>query len=237
MFNSKFNGLLTVLLIIAIIGIIALIGYFGWSVYNRYYLNASARDAVDAFEQSVGNQDNDDNEEPNENQNETQEDPERQEIGNVSETPQGQSGNSSGNNNNNNNNTYYGYKILGTISIPKIDIKYPILEKATPKAIKVAVAYLAGVGVNKVGNTVIQGHNLRNGLFFSNLGKLSNGDKIYITGEDGQKITYEVYQVFLASESDSSFYKRETNGLKEITLSTCTDDGSQRIIVLAREVK
>ncbi len=232
MFNSKFNGLLTVLLIIAIIGIIALIGYFGWSVYNKYYLNASARDAVDAFEQSVGNQDN---EEPNENQNTTEDDPNRQEIGNVSETPQGQPNNS--NENNNNTNTYYGYKILGTISIPKIDIKYPILEKATPKAIKVAVAYLAGVGVNKVGNTVIQGHNLRNGLFFSNLGKLSNGDKIYITGEDGQKITYEVYQVFLASESDSSFYNRETNGLREITLSTCTDDGSQRIIVLAREVK
>ena len=232
MFNSKFNGLLTVLLIIAIIGIIALIGYFGWSVYNKYYLNASARDAVDAFEQSVGNQDN---EEPNENQNTTEDDPNRQEIGNVSETPQGQPNNS--NENNNNTNTYYGYKILGTISIPKIDIKYPILEKATPKAIKVAVAYLAGVGVNKVGNTVIQGHNLRNGLFFSNLGKLSNGDKIYITGEDGQKITYEVYQVFLASESDSSFYNRETNGIREITLSTCTDDGSQIIIVLAREVK
>lgn len=231
MFNSKFNGLLTVLLIIAIIGIIALIGYFGWSVYNRYYLNASARDAVDAFEQSVGNQD--DKEKPDENQNEIQDDPGRQEIGNVSETPQEQPSSPS----ENNSNTYYGYKILGTISIPKIDIKYPILEKATPKAIKVAVAYLAGVGVNKVGNTVIQGHNLRNGLFFSNLGKLSNGDKIYITGEDGQKITYEVYQVFLASESDSSFYKRETNGLREITLSTCTDDGSQRIIVLAREVK
>ena len=139
MFNSKFNGLLTVLLIIAIIGIIALIGYFGWSVYNKYYLNASARDAVDAFEQSVGNQDN---EEPNENQNTTEDDPNRQEIGNVSETPQGQPNNS--NENNNNTNTYYGYKILGTISIPKIDIKYPILEKATPKAIKVAVAYLSG---------------------------------------------------------------------------------------------
>ena len=234
MFNSKFSGVLTVLLIVAIIGIIGLIGYFGWSVYSKYYLNTSASDAADAFEQSVGNQNN--NVEEPEDQNTDQNQVAGGQIGDVNPTNSiyGESGNSGGNNN---SNTYYGYKILGTISIPKIDIKYPILEKATPKAINVAVGYLTGVGINKVGNTVIQGHNLRNGLFFSNLGKLSNGDKIYITGEDGQKITYEVYQVFLASESDSSFYKRDTNGLREITLSTCTDDGSQRIIVLAREVK
>ena len=45
---------------------------------------------------------------------------------------------------------YYGYNVIGTISIPKIDIKYPILDKATTQSIKVAVAYLSGVGVNKV---------------------------------------------------------------------------------------
>ena len=237
MFNSKFSGVLTVLLIVAIVGIIGLIGYFGWSVYSKYYLNTSASDAADAFEQNVGNQNNNKNPDAQEDQNAVQNEAGGGQIGDVNPTNSiyGESGNSGGNNNN--SNTYYGYKILGTISIPKIDIKYPILEKATPKAINVAVGYLTGVGINKVGNTVIQGHNLRNGLFFSNLGKLSNGDKIYITGEDGQKITYEVYQVFLASESDSSFYKRDTNGLREITLSTCTDDGSQRIIVLAREVK
>ena len=93
-----------------------------------------------------------------------------------------------------------------------------------------------GFGINKVGNTVIQGHNYRNGLFFSNLSKLSNGDKIYITDPTGTKITYEVYSVFEAEETDSSFYNRDTKGLREITLSTCTNDGSKRTIVLAKEV-
>ena len=91
-------------------------------------------------------------------------------------------------------------------------------------------------GVNKVGNTVIQGHNYRNGLFFSNLNKLSNGDKIYITGENGEKIEYVVYNKFEAGASESSFYNRDTNGLREITLSTCTNDGRLRTIVLAKEV-
>lgn len=132
---------------------------------------------------------------------------------------------------------YQGYDVYGTISIPKIKIEYPILENATPKAIKIAVAYSAGVGVNRVGNTVISGHNYRNGMFFSNLKKLSNGDKIYITDPTGTKVTYEVYNVFEATPTDASFYNRDTAGLREITLSTCTDDGSMRTIVLAKEVK
>ena len=229
MFNSKFNGLLTGLLIAAIIGIIVLIAYFGWSIYNKYYLNSQAEEGVDAFEQYVS--DNKEKEEPN-TDNELIGDTV---IGEVEETPT-QQNTPTQTTNTNTKPQYKGHNMVGTIRIPKIKIEYPILEKATPQAIKVAVAYLSGVGINKVGNTVIQGHNYRNGLFFSDLDKLSNGDKIYIKDLSGTEITYEVYQVFQAEASDSSFYKRDTNGLREITLSTCTDDGKLRVIVLAKEV-
>ena len=109
---------------------------------------------------------------------------------------------------------YEGYEVYGTISIPKIKIEYPILENATPRAIKIAVAYSAGVGINRVGNTVISGHNYRNGLFFSNNKKLNE-----------------------ATPTDASFYNRDTAGPREITLSTCTNDGNMRTIVLAKEIK
>lgn len=221
MFNSKFNGLLTGLLIVAIIGIVALIGYFGWSVYNKYYLNAEAKNIVDSFEQSVSNR--------NEVNNETGE---RTEIGGVEggNSIYSEGGTST-------EKTYKGYKVVGTISIPKIKIEYPILEKDNPETIKIAVAYLSGVGINKVGNTVIRGHNYRNGLFFSDLKKLTNGDAIYITDETGTKVKYEVYNTFKALQTDTSFYNRDTHGLREVTLSTCTDAGDEyRIIVLAKEV-
>ena len=42
------------------------------------------------------------------------------------------------------------------------------METATDSAIEVAVAVLSGPGVNQVGNTLIIGHNYRNGTFFSN---------------------------------------------------------------------
>lgn len=131
MFNSKFNGLLTGLLIVAIIGIVALIIYFGWSVYNRYYLNASAKNIVNSFEEFTGN---------NKNNNKVEEGGDKEKIDGVGD------GNSIYTNTvtNSEKTKYGGYEVWGTISIPKIKIEYPILEKATPNSIKIAVGYLAG---------------------------------------------------------------------------------------------
>jgi len=72
---------------------------------------------------------------------------------------------------------------------------------------------------------------------FSNLNKLKNGDAIYITDETKTKVKYEVYSNFDAEATDTSFYNRDTAGLREITLSTCTNDVSTRTIILAKEVK
>lgn len=217
--ESKFNTILTVLLIIAIIGIFALIGYFSWAAYSKYSIETNAEEVASDFEETA------------KKEKEKKEEEERLQLGGVEQ------GSSIYETNKLESKKYYGYAILGTISIPKINIKYPILEKSTTQSIKVAVAYLSGVGINKVGNTVIQGHNYRNGLFFSNLAKLSNGDKIYITDTSGEQVTYEVYSVSKVNESDASFYKRDTKGLREITLSTCTNDGGVlRTVVLAKEV-
>ena len=225
--SSKFNTVLTVLLIIAIIAIIGLIVYFGYSVYNKYYIDLSAKEAVSSFEDIVGHNAN----KPNNENNEDNDYNGNIVIGGVPED------NTISSPSNNGKLTYHGYNMLGTISIPAIKIEYPILEKVTTNSIKVAVAYLSGPGINKVGNTVIQGHNYRNGQFFSNLSKLSNGDAIYITDTEGTKIKYEVYKNFSAESTDTSFFNRDTAGKREITLSTCTEDAALRTIIFAKEVE
>ena len=48
--------------------------------------------------------------------------------------------------------------------------------------------------------------------FFSNNKKLQNGDKIYITDNSGTKLTYTIYNKFQTSDTDTSFYQRDTNG-------------------------
>ena len=81
---------------------------------------------------------------------------------------------------------------------------------------------------------MIIGHNYRNGLFFSNNKKLNIGDKIYITDNDGNRLTYTIYNKFETTDTDTSFYQRDTAGIPEVTLSTCTDDSSARLIILAK---
>lgn len=73
------------------------------------------------------------------------------------------------------------------------------------------------------------------GTFFSNNKKLVVGDKIYITDQTGQKIEYSVYKTYTTGDTDFSYATRDTNGKREISLSTCTTDASKRLVIWARE--
>lgn len=209
MFESKYSGFLTALLIIIIIGIIGILGFLGYTYYNKYTTDKAASDAVDSFIEEVSDKSSND---------------EGNAIDDVEDTPITSSGTKQLN----------GYNIVGTIEIPSTGVKYPILEKVTKSSIEVAVAVLYGPGPNQVGNTVIVGHNYRNGQFFSNNKKLNNGDKIYITDTEGKKIVYTIYNKFETTPEDTSFYTRNTNGAREVTLSTCTDNSKMRIIIEAK---
>jgi len=134
------------------------------------------------------------------------------------------------------------YEIIGKIEIPKTGLKCNILDETTPRSLEIAVTKIYTTsGLNNPGNTVIYGHNYRNSLFFSKNNLLQKGDKIYITDADKNKIIYEVYNTFETTSSDTTFYARpadSTEGKREITLSTCTDDASstdRRLIVQAKE--
>lgn len=95
--------------------------------------------------------------------------------------------------------------------------------------------YPDNTNLNEVGNVVLIGHNYNNGTFFSHNEDLENGDEIIITDRDGNSVTYEVYDKFETTPSDTEYMTRSTNGTREISLSTCTDDAVNRIIILARE--
>lgn len=126
--------------------------------------------------------------------------------------------------------------MIGYITIPKTNVKEPILDIVTPESLNkaVAVIYPSNPKLNEPGNVVIIGHNYRNGKFFSDNKKLEIGDKIKIKDTTGKELVYTIYQKFETTDQDTSFYNRDTNGAIEITLSTCTDDVKARIIILAK---
>ena len=94
-----------------------------------------------------------------------------------------------------------------------------------------------GPGLNQVGNTIIVGHNYRNGTFFSRNNELANDDEIYITDNSGTRIEYTIYNIYTTSSEDSDYITRDTAGKREISLSTCTDDSRYRLVIWAREVE
>ncbi len=132
--------------------------------------------------------------------------------------------------------TYFkGFEVVGYIRIPKTGITYPILKVMTNKSLEVAVAMEYTMsGLNKPGNTTISGHNYKNEQFFAKNYLIQVGDSIFIKDMTGKELKYDVYDVKELSENDKSFVQRNTNGGIEITLSTCTDNVVNRIVIFAK---
>ena len=227
MFNSKYSKLLTAILVIAIIAIIGLLTYIAIDWYKAYTTNTDITDGLDQFDGYINNIIS--NTETNTEDN-TIIDPNIDENVVVENT----TGNTTGDTTTSAP-TYKGFNMVGKIEIPKTNVEYPVLEEVTPNSIEASVAVLYGPGINQIGNTVIIGHNFRNGTFFSNNNRLSIGDEIYLTDLEGTRIKYTIYKKYITGTDDFDYAVRDTNGKREVTLSTCTDDGSDRIIIWAEE--
>lgn len=131
------------------------------------------------------------------------------------------------------------YYPIATINIPKIDCEYPIIDRTTDELLKISPCKFHGADPNQVGNFCIVGHNYRNDKFFSHVPELSIGDEIEITDRIGDTgtLTYKVYDKYVVDPEDTECTTQRTNGMKEITLITCTRDSKQRVIVKAREAE
>lgn len=210
-----------IILIIISLVLISAIGYVAYYYLSNYFTLKEAEQAVEEFENEVIVVAIEDTT-PQENVQNTE-----------NETPQTSKPSSS--TTSSSKVTYKGYSMIGTIQIPKTKVKAPIVDKVTPQSISAAVATLYGPGLNQVGNTVLVAHNYRNGTFFSNNKNLVVGDKIYITDSSGRKIEYSVYKTYTTPDTDFSYATRNTNGKREISLSTCTTDPNKRLVIWARE--
>ena len=128
------------------------------------------------------------------------------------------------------------YHTVAIINIPSIGVNYPILNLTTDELLKISPCYFWGPKPNEVGNFCIVGHNYRNTKFFSKVPTLQNGDIIEITDLSGRTLKYSIYDKYVVDPTDVSCTSQRTNGDKEITVITCTNDSSQRVVVKAKEV-
>lgn len=141
---------------------------------------------------------------------------------------------------NNNTNFLVDENVIGTISIPKIDIVYPIYDGATHENLLNGVARIEGTSYPVGGidtNSVIAGHNGMVGkTYFSFIKDMVSGDTIQIQNRK-ELLTYEVYTTAVI-EPDDSAALAVIPGQDTLTLLTCTwpAPGTHRYLVFAKRV-
>lgn len=131
---------------------------------------------------------------------------------------------------------YKDYNVVGIITIPKIGIEYPILDTTNEKTMKVAITKFWGNDVNELGNFTMAGHNNKDGTMFGKTKKLNIGDKIEMTDLNGKTIEYEIFDQYLIDPNDVSCVKSVKENTREVTLITCANGRSNRLITKAREI-
>ena len=132
---------------------------------------------------------------------------------------------------------YKGYDVCAKIEIPAIELETYVLKNYSTQALNISVTKFWGVNPNEIGNFCVAGHNFINENMFRNLKKLNIGDKLMLTDNTIGKIEYEIFDIYTVIPEDTSCLFPVIDGKREITLITCTNDSSKRIIVKAREVE
>ncbi|NLI53217.1 MAG: sortase [Clostridiales bacterium] len=121
--------------------------------------------------------------------------------------------------------------VIGILEIPKYEVELPIIGKWSYKLLKISICRYKGPDPLEKGNLVLIGHNYKSGAHFGILKKLSVGDELYLTNAfTGERVRYEVYQIkSIAPDAFSALKSYE--GTAGLTLMTCKDNGTNRLLV------
>lgn len=128
-----------------------------------------------------------------------------------------------------------GQTCLGIISIEKIDLLYAIVEGTSDYNIGVAIGHFnESAAIGAEGNCALAGHNGGTyGRYFGDIKKLKVGDEVVLTDLTGTEYTYNVTEIFTVEPTD--LYVVQDLGIegKFLTMVTCTQHGTMRLIVRA----
>ena len=130
---------------------------------------------------------------------------------------------------------YKGYKVESILEIPKIDIKYPVLNETNDDSMRISVTKFWGPEANEVGNYTVAGHNNKDGTMFGKTKYLQIGDIIKLTNLKNETVEYRIFKIYTIDPNDISYVVSTNPNAREITLITCTNGRKNRLITKAIE--
>lgn len=128
---------------------------------------------------------------------------------------------------------YQGYDVIGKIIIEEFEIEQYILDSKDDKALECGVTKLYGGTLNNYGNFCIAGHN-KAGVF-EKLAEMDVGDTFTIIEPNLTETKYQVTEIY-SSEADNLKCLMQDDEKIEITLVTCENASTTRLIVKAEEM-
>lgn len=130
----------------------------------------------------------------------------------------------------------YLHKLLNeniNFEIPRLDIKVPVLEGTGSKALQVSAGHFEGTGSLGRGNYCIAGHNSTiYAEIFNDLDQIQIGDEMFLVDNDEKRTRYcyivTEYKIVEPKQVDVL----NNYGDNRLTVISCTDDGTQRQVVV-----
>lgn len=129
------------------------------------------------------------------------------------------------------------YTVEAIIRIPRLEINYPVISDTSEELLKISINKYWGPAPNQVGNYCVVGHNYKNKKMFGRLSEAVSGDIVELEDINGNVVKYSVYDRYIVMPTNTDCTSQLTGGNRELTLITCTNYGSQRLVVKAREIK
>ena len=142
--------------------------------------------------------------------------------------------------------SFYGYRKISrelylrkllnnniNFEIPRLNIKVPVLEGTDPKALQVSAGHFEGTGALGKGNYCIAGHNSTiYAEIFNDLDQIQIGDEMYLVDTDEQRTRYTYIVTEYKTVEPSDTWVLNDHGDDRLTVISCTDDGTQRQVVV-----
>ena len=130
----------------------------------------------------------------------------------------------------------YKQKLLNecvVFEIPELDIKVPVMDGTDNEVLSVAAGHFPETGRVGFGNYCIAGHSSTiYAEIFNDLKNIEIGAELYLYDNDTNKTcyTYEVTEKFIVNPEETWILGDFEDN--RITIVTCTDDGTQRMVVV-----
>lgn len=132
------------------------------------------------------------------------------------------------------NKVYLTNETFAILELKELDIKVSVVEGVDKDALKLSAGHFPNSSYPGEGNFAIAGHSsFVYTCLFNNLHKAEVGNILTVKTRD-KDLTYEITDIFITEPTDLSVLDPSEESI--LTIVTCTKDGTERLIIRAKQI-